>query len=225
MTAIILDTETTGIDEPDVIELGYMGPLDTPLSDASVTCLNFKPTKPITLGAMATHHIIDADLAEYPLWSGWGLPKACGYLVGHNVDFDWKVIGSPQVKRICTLALSRMCFPKIDSHTLSAMIYHLYPHGMARELVKGAHNAAADVGLCYRILGSLWEAVGRPDTWDKLWQISERARVPTIFSFGKYKGEPIAEIRRIDRGYINWCLSGKCDLVNEDEYLRKALTQ
>ena len=26
MSAIILDTETTGVDEPEVIQLGYLGP-------------------------------------------------------------------------------------------------------------------------------------------------------------------------------------------------------
>jgi exodeoxyribonuclease X len=222
----ILDTETTDADDPEVIELAYMGPLDSPLSNAETTLLNFRPTKPITLGALATHHIIAADLEAFQTWPGsFSLPAGCSYIVGHSIDFDWKAIGSPaNVKRICTLALARHVWPNLDSHKLAALIYHLYPHAMARELVKKAHSAAADVDLCQRVLAALWGIVGRPDTWEKFWLISEKARVPTVFTFGKHQGRPIAEIRRSDPSYISWCLT-KCDIVTGDPYWQKALTQ
>jgi exodeoxyribonuclease X len=227
MSALIFDVETTDVEDPQVIELAFMGPLYTPLGDAETTLLNFKPTKPISLGALATHNIISDDLKDYPEWSGtWSLPMNTAFIVGHNIDYDWKAIGSPpNVKRICTLALARHVWPSLDSHKLTALIYHLYPHGMARELVKAAHNAAADVGLCYRLLGALYDAIGRPESWEKFWQISEKARVPTVFSFGKFKGSLISEVRKLDPSYIRWCLSGKCDIVNEDPYWQKALTQ
>lgn len=224
MTAVILDTETTDADAPEVIELAYMGPLDSALSVATPELFNWKPTKPIALGALATHHIIADDLVGYPVWPGkFDLPSGCHYIVGHKIDFDWKAIGSPNVKRICTLALARRAWPSLDSHRLEALIYHLYPHPMARELVKHAHNAAADVDLCWRVLQAVWDVFGRPDTWERFWEISEEARVPTVFSFGKHKGKAIAEVKRIDRSYISWCLSGKCDIVNEDPYWQKAL--
>lgn len=225
MTCYLLDTETTDAsDAPDVIQIAIQGPLHTPLSVGSVAVMNFKPTKPISIGAMATHNIIAEDLQHYPVWSGFVLPSDCTYIVGHAVDFDWKAIGSPNVKRICTLALSRSVWPDIDSHKLTALIYHLFPAPFARELIKGSHDARTDVDNCARLIGFIWDLVGRPQTWQQFWNISEEARLPKIFSFGKYKGELIAEIKRTDRGYINWCLSGKCDLVNEDDYLRKALT-
>jgi len=233
MTSIILDVETTGIDEPEVIELAFMGPLDAPLSDASTIEYRYRPSKPITLGAMATHGIIEADLADCEPWSAsaFTLPSSTQFLVGHGIDYDWKAIGSPDIRRICTLALARAAWPTLDSHKLSALIYHLYPHGMARELVKGAHNAAADVGLCYRVLGALWDVAGRPDTWERFWQISEKARVPKVMSFGKFgpkNGQPgmlISELRRKNPSYVRWLLSGACDQVNDDPYLQKALTQ
>lgn len=223
--AYVLDTETTDAEEPEVIELALMGPLHSLLAVEKAELLNFRPTKPISLGALATHHIIADDLKGFPLWPGkYELPSHCRYIVGHKVDFDWKAIGSPpNVKRICTLALARRAWPSLDSHRLEALIYFLYPHAMARELVKNAHNAAADVGLCSRVLHALYDTFGHPDSWERLWQISEEARVPTVFSWGKHKGLAIAEVKRIDRGYINWCLSGKCDIVNEDPYWEKAL--
>jgi exodeoxyribonuclease X len=229
--ALILDTETTGTDAPDVIELAHMGPLASPLADAPVTLLNFKPSKPITLGALATHHIIEDDLTDFQLWSvdAFTLPAGADYLVGHNIDFDWKAIGSPpKIKRICTLALARRIWPTIDSHRLEALIYYIYPHGLARSLVKVAHNAAADVGLCHRILGVIWDSVGRPETWEQFWQISEKARIPERIGFGKYgpkDGQPgmlISEMRRMDPGYVQWLLNN-ADQVKNDPYLQKAL--
>lgn len=104
--ALILDTETTSIEEPEVIQLGFLGPVETlsPAAlDQSVQLLRFKPLKKISLGAMATHHIIDADLEHEVPWPGsWSPPAGTQYLIGHNVDFDWKAIGSPQFARICT---------------------------------------------------------------------------------------------------------------------------
>lgn len=219
LAAFLIDTETTDTDNPEVIELAYMGPLYTPLTDAPVECLNFRPSKPISLGALATHHIIESDLKDYPVWPGRWLPDSAGvgYLVGHNCDFDWKAIGMPAgLKRICTLALARHVWPTIDSHRLEALIYHLYPHAMARELVKNAHNAAADVGLCYRVLAALWDAVGKPDTWERFWQISERARIPAIMPMGKHKGMPIAHV---PNDYKRWLLKQP----DVDPYLAQAL--
>ena len=223
--AYALDTETTDAEGTEVIQLAIMGPLHTPLSVATCGVMNFKPAKPISIGAMATHNIIADDLRHCPEWAGYTLPSDCCYLLGHQIDFDWKAIGSPNVKRICTLALARSLWPDLDSHKLTALMYHIYMPPMARELVKGAHHAGNDVDNCMRLLGFMWELLGKPYTWEQLWRISEEARIPKIFSFGKYKGELIADIKRTDRGYINWCLSGKCDLVNEDEYLRQALAR
>lgn len=230
--AIILDTETTDADNPQVIELAWTDALKSALTVVDVRLVRFKPSKPISLGAMATHHIIEADLLNCPTWPGkWDVPAGVQYIVGHNVDFDWKAIGSPNVKRICTLALARYVWPKLDSHSLGALIYHIYPQSMARELLKNAHNAAEDVKLCHRVLDQVWDAVGRPDTWEKLWEASEKARIPERISFGKYgpqNGEPgmlIKEMRRKDPNYVQWLLSGKCDIVNNDPYLKKALTQ
>lgn len=233
MSAIILDTETTDLDKPEVIELAYLGPLMTPFSNGGDGVqLQFKPSKPISLGAMCTHHIIADDLAECDPWPGtWSIPAECGnveYIVGHNVDFDWKAIGSPDIKRICTLALACYVWPKLDSHTLGALIYHLYPHGMARKLVRGAHSALTDIGLCGRLLFALIDAL-QPRDWKHLHEISEKARVPTVMSFGKYgpkDGQPgmsIAEMRRVDPGYVRWLLQN-ADIVKGDPYWRKALT-
>jgi exodeoxyribonuclease X len=231
---LLLDTETTGVDKPDVIELAYVGPLETPRTafvDSDVKWSHFKPTKPISLGAMSVHNIIPEDLAESPQWPGSWSPESVGpvqYLVGHNVSFDAEAIKAPpSLKTICTLALARKAWPTLDSHKLGALIYHLYPHGMAREMLRKAHTAFADVGLLGRLLFALTD-IFQPRDWEHLYQISEVARVPTVMTFGKYgpadgkPGMPIPEMRRKDPSYVRWLLAN-ADIVKNDRYWQKAL--
>lgn len=233
-TALLIDTETTGIDEPDVIELAWMGPLHafSPPTQP-VQCQRFKPRKPITLGALATHHILDEELAQEPEWSGTWSPPA-DYMIGHKVDFDWEAIGKPDnVKRICTLALARRLWPDLDSHSLAALTYHFTDRHEARELLKSAHGAATDVELCCRVLGQILRAMPKIASWDRLWDASERARVPTHMTFGKFGPDeawakanggpmPCADVRRLDPSYYSW-LMNKCDQVRDDPYYQKAL--
>ncbi len=237
MSAIVFDTETTGVDAPDVIELAYAGPLATPRTqfhDNDVRWFAWKPSKAISLGAMATHNIIDADLQECLPWPGSWLPPAdigpVEYLVAHNVQFDFDAIGKPaNLKQICTLALARKCWPTLDSHKLSALIYFLYPQQMAREMVRNAHSSMKDVGLLGRVLFAIVDIL-QPRDWEHLHQISEVARVPTVMTFGKYgpaDGKPgmaIPEMRRKDPGYVRWLLAN-ADIVKNDRYWQKALTQ
>ena len=230
MTAIVLDTETTGLDAPDVISLATSELLpapDTNLVSARCVLRSFKPRKPISYAAMATHHIIPEDVEFAEEWPGsWPTPPGVEYLVGHNVDYDWKAIGSPHVARICTLALSRWIWPDLESHSLGALIYFLMPPPEARKLLQRAHAADQDVYLCLLVLQHILYA--RPlVSWHQVWAASEKARVPTRFAFGKYgpkdgkPGQLIADVRRQDPGYIRWCL-GVPDFAN-DSYLAKAL--
>ena len=103
--SIIFDTEATGIKEPALIEAAWIevDSLET-LVLSNPFEQRYNPGKPITLGALATHHIMDEELADCPPASSFTLPGHVDYIIGHNVDFDWEVIGKPEVKRICALA-------------------------------------------------------------------------------------------------------------------------
>jgi exodeoxyribonuclease X len=79
-----------------------------------------------------------------PPYTDFRLPAGIEYLVGYNVDYDWHVVGEPPLRRICVLALSRHFFPGLDSYSQAAVLYHLARH-RARELLKNAHSAMADV--------------------------------------------------------------------------------
>lgn len=176
----------------------------------------FKPGKPIALGALATHHIMDGDLADCPPYTDFALSVGIEYLVGYNIDYDWKVIGEPQVKRICVMALSRHLLPGLDSYSQSAVLYHL-ARGRARDLLKNAHSAMQDVENCCLILQHLLFKMGQDSgSWEGIWRRSELARIPTVMAFGKHKGQPIKDV---PADYKRWLL-GQPEL---DPYLIKAL--
>jgi exodeoxyribonuclease X len=199
MIALIADTETTGTDPSadEVIELAYK-----PAGLEGMFHERFKPSKSISWGAMSSHHILFSDLdgcrdsAHAPA----SLPP-CDYLIGHNVDFDWKMLGEPNCKRICTLAMSRELWPEADSHKLGAMMYFvLGATPETRSLVRSAHSAVEDVLMCEKLLERI-AAVTKLSSMADLYTFSEEARIPKIMSFGKHKGNPVSSV---DRGYANW---------------------
>jgi exodeoxyribonuclease X len=195
-------------------------PGDIDLRPADHFEFRYNPGVPSTLGALATHHILDSELFGMPAPESFKLPDGTEYLIGHNIDYDWKVIGEPKVKRICTLALARSLHPEIDSHTLGALAY-FYLEAPARDLLRSAHSAAGDCETLRHILRHIIVEVRKSASagnWEDLWRVSEVARVPVVFSFGKHKGTPIKDV---PPDYIEWML--KQDDI--DPYLRKALEQ
>lgn len=223
MTAYIFDSETTGLIEPQLVEAAWLklGAITgLPVTDQFLA--RYKPDKPIELGALATSHILDEVLADCPPYTDFAMPIDTDYIIGHNVDYDWRVIGQPNIKRICTQALSRNLWPGADSHSQSAMIY-LHYRSEASTLLRNAHAALDDVKNCRRLLAkiidALAEQLGRPLAgWDELWRFSEDARVPTFITFGKHKGMAIADL---PADYKSWLLK-QDDL---DPYVRTALNR
>lgn len=217
MQAIIFDSETTGFEDPEVIETAWvpvnvLGNVIPPGGE----CARWKPSKPIELGALAMHHILDEELIDCPPSSAFRLPDDVEYLIGHNVDFDWRSIGEPLVKRIDTCAMCRTLWPDADSHSQAAMLY-LLARQDARNALRRAHSAAADIMNCRIILAHVIGKAGPFDSFEAMWEASERMRVPTKMPMGKHRGMPIKDV---PRDYRRWLL-GQPDV---DPYLRKALS-
>ena len=222
MSALILDTETHDLNGYP-IEIAY-----APCSfEQGVLVINqgevfdeyFSCPEPIALGALATHHILETDIAEKPSFDTFKMPQGVQYLIGHNIDYDITAIQKCQpdftVKGICTLALCRMVWPELP-HTLSAMYYHVMDDlELARKHLRHAHNAKADIYFTGVILKTLVEQLGIKDM-NSLNIMSETARIPKYITFGKHKGTAIKEL---DPSYVTWLLR-QDDL---DPYLRKAL--
>ncbi len=176
---------------------------------------------------MATHGIMDEDLIGCDPSASFELP-ACDFVIGHNVDFDAQAAGIMPTqtnaaplnapKRIDTCAMARVCWPDLDCYSQAALIYHLDRQN-ARERLKSAHGAAADVLLCKTILDAEIAHTG-VQSWEELWRFSEEARIPVKMYWGKHAGMAISDL---PRDYVNWLLT-KCNNPPIDPYLRKALT-
>jgi exodeoxyribonuclease X len=224
MSAIVFDTETTGLNEPVIVEAAWVRFNSlSDLENIADFVQRYNPGKPIELGALATHHILDEELINCPPASEFHLPEGTEYLIGHNIDFDWRVIGEPPIKRICTLALSRYLHPELDTHTQSAMLYHYSRDRVAtRRQLRDAHSAWHDVLNCHWLFSYLTDEIEErgelpfPATWEDVWRLSERARIPTVMTFGKHKGQRITDI---PSDYKAWLLRQP----DVDPYLVKAL--
>ena len=168
--AIIFDVEATDKTNAVIIEAASLDVTSiNPLSVGNPWVQRYNPGKPISLGALATHHIMDEELVGCPASSSFKLPAGIQYIIGHSVDFDWEAIGKPDVKRICTLALARSLWPDLDSHTQSALLYH-FERSTAREQLRDAHSALADVWICSKILGQIIDRL-HPSSLDALWEM------------------------------------------------------
>lgn len=225
MKAMVLDTETSS-KEGNPCEVAWLG---VDVQEGRLKPLpqqhnqRYHPQEPMSLGALAVHHILDEDVADCPPHTAFRLPDGVEYIIGHNIDFDLAAIARSGVdlsgiKAICTLALSRALWPTAESHTLSAMAYfHADNRALVREVLRNAHSAMTDVKLTAALLRCIIKQAKVTDL-AALYALSERARVPTVIGFGKYKG---TEIAALPTDYVAW-LGKQSDL---DPYLLKALKQ
>ncbi len=224
MIALILDTETHDLNGLP-IEIAY-APVEITHGKMSLDKSHlydqlFQVDQPISYGSMAVHHILESDLEGMPHYSSFTLPEATQYLIGHNIDYDINAIARCEVdvskiKAICTLALARQVWPKAEAHNLSALIYMISKGSpKAREMLKGAHRADADIILTANLLMHIIYHLGI-QSLDELYIASEQARIPLNINFGKHRGTAIADL---PQDYVQWLL--KQDSL--DVYLKKAL--
>ncbi|ENX37221.1 putative quorum-sensing-regulated virulence factor [Acinetobacter courvalinii] len=224
MQAIILDTETHTLNGLP-IEIAY-APIEIEngklsLDKKQIFDQLYQVGQPISYAAMAVHHILESDLVGQPFYKEFQLPTQTTYIIGHNVDYDIAAIARcgvdvSQLKPICTLALARHVWENAEAHNISALIY-LISKGSdkAREMLKGAHRADADIILTANILMHIIHQLNIQDI-EQLYVASEQARIPKSITFGKHKGTAIQDL---PADYIQWLMRQE-DL---DPYLRKAL--
>ncbi|ATO20030.1 DNA polymerase III subunit epsilon [Acinetobacter sp. LoGeW2-3] len=227
MTALIFDTETHKL-HGEIIEAAWM---NVKLQDNRLSSdfqyygsQRYKPSEPINLVAMAVHNIVDEDLEDCLPSSKFQFPAGAEveYLIGHNIDYDIEAVkrvgvDTSNIKPICTLAMARYLWPKLESYKLSVLAYFIHPrneHKNARQLIKEAHGAFTDVQMTLLLLDEIRKQRGI-HTFEELYEFSEMARYPTHIFYGKYKGWAIKDMDDKD---IHW-LMGKTD----DEYLRTSL--
>jgi exodeoxyribonuclease X len=220
MTVYAFDTETTDKHEGEIIEAALVRLPDAeelfpggdsigyPFPYLECTVTRFRPSKPMTMGALAVHHILPSELEDCAPSHSFRLPDDCTVILGHSIDFDWQAAGSPQhIKRICTHAMSQWVWPEATGYSQSALIYMLNGATPAtRELLRSAHSAGVDLSLNVRILSAILEARPEIRTWSALWNFSEECRIPRTCPMKKFEGVPLDELVENEAGFVDWCL-------------------
>jgi exodeoxyribonuclease X len=209
----IIDTETTGKGaDAQVIELAYMDLPATPeefvkarLEDLPIVHKFYGHTSPMELGALAVHKINPDKLEGLESFGGLEM-KADRMYVGHNVDFDTRMIGSEGAPRACTLAMARGLFPDLDSYTQGAVLLHVgkitnRPYSWALDLIERAHTADQDVMNCARIFKLMVYMLLKRDvagklTWEDVYRFENDCRIPKVMPFGKFQGKPVTEVSK-----------------------------
>ncbi|WAU72984.1 MULTISPECIES: 3'-5' exonuclease [unclassified Acinetobacter] len=204
MSSIIFDTETNKL-HGDIIQAAY---INIQIDDGEVSnsgsfmLQNFKPNEAIDFEAMAVHNIIADDLKDCPSFTQCCIPKV-EYVIGHSIDYDMEALQragqfEPFMKRICTLAIMRYLYPQLKSHKLGVLCYQFSENlSETRELNKYSHNALTDCYLTQVIVENIVKTQAIK-TIDELHQLSEKARYPTHFYWGKFKGRKISDIDSVD---------------------------
>lgn len=214
MNLLFLDTETTGLKEPRLIQLCFQEGEEDPNTEF------YNPGKPIELGAMAVHHITQKMIEGKPEFKGSPDAEFLGemlkkkILVAHNAEFDIGVLKNEGVDtpyHICTKRLAQRYFPDLDSHRLQALRYYFDLNIEAR-----AHDAEGDVTVLKMVFDELAkkakEVHGAEDDKTLITAMVNDTRKPLLLKkiwFGKHYGKTFEEIKKEDASYLGWLLQAE----------------
>jgi exodeoxyribonuclease X len=199
----VIDLETTGNSFSDggVVEVGWQ---DVACDEAGRWALHgapgsmlINPQKPISPATAAIHHIIDADVADAPLWQHAApgvlqpdLLQRGEWLVAlaaHRANFEqrWCVPAlCGQVAWICTYKCALRLFPDAPTHSNQGLRYWRMPAGLDRDLGLPAHRAGPDAYVTAHHLRDMLELAGLEQLLAWSAEPALLVRVP----FGPYRG-------------------------------------
>lgn len=234
MRLLFIDVEATGIEDEDrLLQVAYR------VGGKDVNEL-FKPSVPIKLPAMAVHHITYQMLEDKPSFAG-SPTKEClknllndgAVFVAHNAKYDLEMFTKEGLffpNFICTLKIARYIDSgdKFENHQLQYLRYY---YGINVEAV--AHDAFGDIIVLEQVFRELYREFmqfeygpGYEDSDSNIVikRMMEISGQPTLlkapFSFGKYAGKSLAEVKLIDRGYLEWLLKSKLEKpVGEEDWI------
>lgn len=222
---IFFDTETTG-NEPKkdfLCQLAYKIGNET-------FCELYKPSIPIPPEASAVHHITNKMVMDKKTFQEESEYKKIkklfespdSIIVAHNAKFDIAIIEKEDIipkNFICTLRVARYLDKEnvIPQYRLQYLRYYL-----DIEIEAEAHDALGDVLVLEKLYERLLVKIMKepacagmesPITEEKaierMIEISSKPSLMYMFNFGKYNGKTIADIARVDSGYLEWMLAQK----------------
>lgn len=213
-TALVIDTETDQGRDPRPIQVATIN-----VASGFEWMKYFNSGRSISPIIIRVHGITDDDVAGLERFdlAQFELPK---YLIGHNVRFDWRVIGSPSAKLICTVRLARVAFPEWSGYSQSKCIEQLLGKSEARKMTIAAHDALGDARMCYLLYQACCERLEvAPTDFAATHAIANKANPVSKMPFGKHKGKLIKDV---PINYVKWMLG---NIHNMQPSLYSALTK
>lgn len=234
---VFFDLETTGLNiaKDRIVEISLLKVFPDHRRESKTIRIN--PEMHIPEESSAVHHITDADVANCPTFkqvaheisnmlqgsdiggynsNRFDIPLLAEEFERAGVDIDLKRCHSVDVQTI---------YHKLEQRNLAAA-YRFY---CGKELV-GAHGACADIEATYEVFKAQLERYEDqlPDNIEALAHFTSFNRyvdyagfivlndkdVP-CFSFGKYKGRPVADVFKEVPGYLGWILNADFPLYTK----------
>ena len=209
------DTETTGIIEPGVCQLGWSTwDTETNLKIVSVSYTN--PEKTIETEAQLVHHISqkmvedapNIDLVAQAMNNDFARHNAIT-AVAHNAQYDIMALAdhAPKIPVTCTYRLARHIWPTRQNYKLGVLALEL-------NLIPGnrpLHDAGGDVEVTMHLFACLLEEMKKNPAWADInpWELADRPIDVLTMPFGKHKGTPLVEL---PTDYLRWALGNLHDM-------------
>ncbi|EOA5628553.1 exodeoxyribonuclease X [Providencia rettgeri] len=212
-----IDTETCDFDS-GIVEIASIDLNDTEINYNSQQSHFVNPQKPISISAMAIHHITDEMVELSPLIEDViDVYKGADYLVAHNAEFDKRMMPEMGAPFICTLKLARRLWPELESHSNQYLRYALkldvhVPEGLH------AHRALYDCIVTASLFKRIKDDSGWSDT--EMLEITNQPSILHKIGFGKHLGMTFEDIYKENPSYFTWYL-GQTDKDANVEFTMK----
>lgn len=210
----IFDIETTGIDAKDdrIVEIGAydLNPFEGTITHFGERTCN--PGRKIPPAASAVHHLIDADVADKPLfgqvWPAFSTPSVTVY-AAHNSEFEASFLPTPAgVDWICTYKAALHAWPDAPGHSNQVLRYWRGldgREGFDREIASLSHRAGPDAYVTAHLLLDLLQVA----SVSQLIACTKQPKRYPMLTFGKHKGMKLAEV---PSDYLMWLRDGKHEM-------------
>lgn len=233
MKPLFLDTETTDSDKnARLVQLAYKeGGTEVIVNEL------FKPPVPISIDAMAVHHITNEMVVDKPAFAESETRKKLiallpeRILVAHSAPFDIRVLANEGVQTNAFINTLRVARHVVDApkHSLQYLRYFLKLNVKAQ-----AHDAEGDVLVLESLFNHLIPVVrerfqltlGQPVT-EKMLELTKTPVLLKTLSFGKYEGQTFENLLYTDKHYLGSLLESEIqrppherneDLIHTLEY-------